>query len=100
MSLTLHQGSTVGPATCSALKDQYGSDSVACQGVGGAYNAGLGDNALPDGTTRGAISEAQSLFTQAASNCPDTVITGGGYSQGAAVMVASIPGLDEGTKAR
>jgi len=68
--------------------------------VGGAYRASIGDNALRDGTTRAAITEAQGIFSEAASKCPDTVITAGGYSQGAAVMVASVGGLDESVKSR
>ncbi|RMZ23434.1 hypothetical protein D0859_12523 [Hortaea werneckii] len=71
-------GGSVGPPTCNGLKREYGSSRVACQGVGGPYDATLGANLLPEGTTSGAYNEAIRLFTLANTN------------QGAAVMVASI----------
>ena len=73
------QGETVGPATCSALKKHYGDDEVACQGIGGAYTAGLTENALPGGTSTAAISAAKSIFNEAHTKCPSTIITAGGY---------------------
>ncbi|PNS21446.1 hypothetical protein CAC42_1225 [Sphaceloma murrayae] len=78
-------GSTLGPDVCSGLKSRFGSTNVACQGVGGPYTAALGDNALPQGTTSAAIGEAVRLYNLAASRCPETLIVGGGYSQGGAV---------------
>ncbi|KAI7139636.1 hypothetical protein D0869_05648 [Hortaea werneckii] len=71
-------GGSVGPPTCNGLKREYGSSRVACQGVGGPYDATLGANVLPEGTTSAAYNEAIRLFTLANTN------------QGAAVMVASI----------
>lgn len=93
------QGISVGPATCSALKKKYPGE-VACQGVGGKYTAGLTTNALPGGTDQGAISESESMFTTAAQKCPETIMVGGGYSQGAAVMTRSVGKLPENVKSR
>ncbi|KAI7636696.1 hypothetical protein KC319_g15208 [Hortaea werneckii] len=75
------QGGSVGPPTCNRLKREYGSLSVACQGVGDPYDATLAANFLPEGTTSDAYNEAIRLFTLANTKCP---------GQGAAVMVASI----------
>jgi len=83
-------GGSVGPPTCNGLKREYGSSRVACQGVGGPYDATLGANLLPEGTTSGAYNEAIRLFALANTKCPGSTVVAGGYSQGAAVMVASI----------
>lgn len=92
------QGSSVGPPTCRGLKEEYGSDKVACQGVGRPYEALVGSNALPEGTTRASYGEAQRLFDLAHSKCPDSVIVAGGYSQGAAVMTAAVRRLSGDVK--
>ncbi|GAB7365922.1 hypothetical protein MBLNU230_g7250t1 [Neophaeotheca triangularis] len=95
-----NMGATIGPQSCSRAKSELGSSNVACQGVGGAYTASLTPNALSDGTTRAAIREATSLFEQAANDCPETTIIAGGYSQGAALMAATISDLDDSIKDR
>jgi cutinase len=63
------------------------------QGVGGRYTASIGDNALPDGTSRAAIAEMTDLFNLANSKCPGAQIVAGGYSQGAALTAATIRDL-------
>lgn len=94
------QGITVGPSTCSALKESYGDNAVACQGVGGAYLGDLGSNALPDGTTQAALDESTKMFNLANSKCPNAKVVAGGYSQGAAVMAGSVGKLDAGVMAQ
>jgi cutinase len=69
----------MGPQLCWGLKNAF-PESVACQGVGGAYDAGLIDNLLPAGTTREAIAEGKKMFELAIEKCPNTKIVAGGYS--------------------
>ncbi|KXS96462.1 hypothetical protein AC578_3231 [Pseudocercospora eumusae] len=90
-----NMGATVGPQTCSALKRRLGSSNVACQGIGAPYYATLGDNALPRGTSDAAIAEASRLFKLANTQCPDTIVVTGGYSQGTAVIAASLSDLSQ-----
>jgi hypothetical protein len=47
------------------------------QGVGSPYTAGMIENTLPDGTTKGAIDEAAKMFNQAHEKCPDVPIVSG-----------------------
>jgi len=70
-------GISVGPPTCSGLKRSLGS--VACQGVGDGYKAGIGTNALPGGTNQAAIKASEDMFNLAAQKCPETIMLGGGY---------------------
>ncbi|KAF4996511.1 hypothetical protein FGRMN_4465 [Fusarium graminum] len=84
---------TLGPRVASALEDRYGRTGVWIQGVGGAYRATLGDNALPRGTSSAAIREMIALFSLASTKCPSAKIVSGGYSQGAALAAASIEDL-------
>jgi len=94
-----NMGMSMGPVVCSGLKKNF-PDQVACQGVGGAYSAGLAENVAPAGTTAGAIAEATKMFTTANTKCPQAVIVAGGYSQGTAVMMNSISKLPANIKSK
>ncbi|KAH7202963.1 cutinase-domain-containing protein [Fusarium oxysporum] len=85
---------TLGPSIASKLEAKYGKSGVWIQGVGGAYRATLGDNALPRGTSTAAIREMVGLFNTANIKCPDATLIAGGYSQGAALAAASITDVD------
>ena len=69
----------MGPIVCSGLKQIYGAPKVLCQGVGGAYTAGILDNVGGKGTSAGAIREGTRMFEAANTKCPDSVIVFGGY---------------------
>jgi len=94
-----NMGMSMGPVVCSGLKKNF-PDQVACQGVGGAYSAGLAENVAPAGTTPAAIAEATKMFTTANSKCPQAVLVAGGYSQGTAVMMNSISKLPANIKSK
>jgi cutinase len=63
-----------------ALESKYGAANVWIQGVGGPYDATLGDNLLPRGSSAAAIREGVRLFNLANSKCPNTPVVAGGYS--------------------
>ena len=72
------QGS-LGPRVADVLEATYGASKVWVQGVGGAYEADLLDNLLPDGTTAAAIAEMKNLLSLANSRCPTAKVVAGGY---------------------
>jgi len=74
------------------------SNDIAVQGV--KYDAGLLTNITPGMADPAGVKEATRLFKFAVTKCPNIILTGGGYSQGAAVMHRAIEGLDEGTKSK
>jgi cutinase len=69
----------MGPIVCKGLKSKFGATNVACQGVGGAYRAGLAENVSPKGTTDAAIRVAKDHLQNAARKCPASQIVSGGY---------------------
>jgi cutinase len=69
----------MGPVVCKGLKSKLGASNVACQGVGGAYKAGLAENVYPKGTTDAAIKVAKDHLRSAATRCPQAKIVSGGY---------------------
>jgi cutinase len=74
------------------LESRFRND-IWIQGVGGPYGATIGDNLLPEGTSQAAIRETNRLFTLANTKCPNASVVSGGYSQGAALMAASVSKL-------
>jgi cutinase len=74
------------------------NNDIAVQGV--PYDAGLLTNLNAGGADRQGIKEATKLFELASTKCPDSVLIGGGYSQGAALMHRSVESLTENIKSR
>jgi cutinase len=72
--------------------------SLAVQGV--KYSAGIMGNLTPAGGDAKGIEEAVRDYNMAATKCPKTIITGGGYSQGAAITHRAVEKLSEKVKAR
>jgi len=90
-------GWIIGNYLSNPLKKGLKND-IAIQGV--KYSAGILTNIGPGMADPKGVAEAQRLFTLAAKKCPKTVITGGGYSQGAAIMHRAIEKLPEDVKER
>lgn len=67
---------------------------------GVTYDAGIFTNLRPDGADPVGVTNAKKDYELAASKCPNTIIIGGGYSQGAAVTHLAIEGLSESVKSR
>jgi cutinase len=89
--LTHPQGTIVGPPTSDGLKRAFGRTAVATEGID--YAALISTNALPGGTDARSTSLMTDTLTSMASQCPDSVIVAGGYSQGAAVNHRAIESL-------
>lgn len=92
---SLSQGTVVGPQTCAAIKDNLSADQVACQGIGteDGYAAALAPNFQPKNTDDQSIQAAVDMVNLAATQCPQTTIVMGGYSQGSAVVDNAIQEL-------
>lgn len=75
---------------------------VACQGVGAedGYAAALAPNFQPKNTDDQSIAAATKIINLANTQCPDSTIVIGGYSQGSAVMDNAIQGLPAATQSK
>ncbi|OOQ87983.1 Cutinase 3 [Penicillium brasilianum] len=89
---TGNMGTIVGPEVCTDLGVQLGG-KVGCQGIGGAYTAGLEENFLPQNTAPQDIQAAVDVFNECNTKCPNAKIVAGGYSQGSAVIDNAIQKL-------
>jgi len=81
-------GNYVAPLLTKAL-----NGDIAIQGV--EYSAGILTNIIPDMADPTGVKSATDFIKMAASKCPRMIITGGGYSQGAAIMHRTVERLDE-----
>lgn len=72
--------------------------SLAVEGVN--YGAGVAGNLNAQGGDPAGIKEATKDYTLAATKCPNAIMAGGGYSQGAAITHRAVEALPENIKAR
>lgn len=91
-----NMGTICGPQTGQGLKDNFGADSVAVEGID--YAAALDTNFLPGGADPAGISEMVDLIGQVASKCPASKLVVGGYSQGAALTHRAVENLPQAQK--
>ncbi|KAL1606694.1 hypothetical protein SLS60_004101 [Paraconiothyrium brasiliense] len=87
-----NMGTICGPQTSDGLKAALGDANVATEGIN--YAAALAPNAMPGGTDAKSKQAMADILNQMVSQCPDSVILAGGYSQGAAVSHRAIESLD------
>jgi cutinase len=71
---------------------------ISVEGV--TYGAGIAGNLTPEGGDAAGIADAKRLYNLAATKCPNTIITGGGYSQGAAITHRAVEALPDSVKQR
>ncbi|KAK2038481.1 cutinase [Colletotrichum somersetense] len=89
-----NMGTVCGPPTANDVKAKF--SSVAVEGVD--YAAGLATNALPGGADPQGVAEMKRLIAKANSECPDSKLVVGGYSQGAAVTHRAVEDLPQAQK--
>ncbi|GAM89458.1 hypothetical protein ANO11243_074960 [Dothideomycetidae sp. 11243] len=88
-------GDIIGPELEAGLASHYGASNLATQGVN--YAASLTGNFDAGGCDPNGIATMEADLKQAASQCPNTKIVAGGYSQGAACLHGAFRALDAGT---
>jgi cutinase len=91
-------GESPGPQTIDGLKASLGASYVAAQGL--EYPADLLDNLRAGGCDPDDAKHMRDLITQAATQCPSSELAVAGYSQGAALVHASIEILDQSVRNR
>ncbi|KAI1841367.1 hypothetical protein JX265_013467 [Neoarthrinium moseri] len=91
-------GEMPGPDLVAQLKSALGSDVVAAQGI--EYEAALLTNLLEGGCDPAEAADMANTITQAAGACPASKLVVSGYSQGAAMVHASIESLSDSVKAQ
>lgn len=91
-----NMGTVCGPPTGEGLKENFGADNVAVEGID--YGALLSTNFLPGGADPAGIQEMKDLIGQATTQCPDSKLVVGGYSQGAALTHRAVEDLPQAQK--
>ncbi|KAM7189869.1 putative cutinase [Rhypophila sp. PSN 637] len=91
-----NMGTVCGPPTGTGLKDIFGRDTVAVEGV--EYAALLSTNFLPGGADLLGIREMKRLIERANTRCPGSKLVVGGYSQGAALTHRAVEDLPQAQK--
>ncbi|KAK4191093.1 cutinase-domain-containing protein [Podospora australis] len=91
-----NMGTVCGPPTANGLKDVFGRDAVAVEGI--KYEALLSTNFLPGGADLLGIREMKRLIAKATTQCPNSKLVVGGYSQGAALTHRAVEDLPQAQK--
>ncbi|KAK0372613.1 cutinase [Colletotrichum paranaense] len=89
-----NMGTICGPQTANNVKGQF--SSVAVEGVD--YAAGLSTNFLPGGADPAGVAEMKRIIGEVNSQCPNSMMVVGGYSQGAAVTHRAVEDLPQAQK--
>ncbi|KAH7326622.1 cutinase-2 [Stachybotrys elegans] len=91
-----NMGTVCGPPTGEGLKRNFGADNVAVEGI--EYAAAVSTNLLPGGADLRGIQAMKDLIAQANTECPDSMLVVGGYSQGAALTHRAVEDLPQAQK--
>jgi cutinase len=91
-----NMGVICGPPTANGLKSNFGADKVAVEGID--YGALLSTNFVPGGADPRGVQEMQRLIQQVTTQCPDSKLVVGGYSQGAALTHRAVEDLPQAQK--
>lgn len=89
-------GIICGPQTMAGLKKALGSNKVTAKGVD--YPAAVQNNFLPGGCAPEDVQTMQDEISQILTNCPNTKLVVGGYSQGAALTSSVLGSLPDEQK--